>query len=450
MEKEPLANPLDLLLPYQRAWVKDTSRFKIGLMSRQVGKSLGAAFEVVLDAMETGQDWIVLSAGERQAKEFIAKVARVAEILGEALIASTGYDSNAQALSEEVRFANGARVIGLPANPNTARGYSANLVLDEFAFHENPEAIWRAVFPIVTNPLKGKLKLRIISTPAGKNNQFYSLWSGENLTDSTNTEFQWSKHKVDVYQAVQQGLDLDVQGLRAALDDEDGFRQEYLCEFLESASQFLSTELATQATHKDADQYGKPILQGQVFVGVDIGRSNDLTVCWTLETHPSLDGVFWTREVLTLQNMPYAEQQALISDRIKQANRCAIDATGIGDETGERLTARFGEHKIEACKFTAPFKEEIFGRLKSQMEQNNVRIPDCPIIRKDLTSLQKQITPGGTVRFVAARTKDGHSDRANALALAIYAARGAATCSPEAYREIFVPRNEFFSAPVKF
>ena len=33
-------------------------------------------------------------------------------------------------------------------------------------------------FPIMTNPLKGKLRLRIISTLAGKNNQFCRLWSG--------------------------------------------------------------------------------------------------------------------------------------------------------------------------------------------------------------------------------------------------------------------------------
>jgi phage FluMu gp28-like protein len=43
----------------------------------------------------------------------------------------------------EVRFANGSRITALPANPATARGYSANVVLDEFAFHDNPLAICR-------------------------------------------------------------------------------------------------------------------------------------------------------------------------------------------------------------------------------------------------------------------------------------------------------------------
>ena len=35
--------PLDLLLPYQRAWVQDSARFKIWLNSRQIGGSLAAA-----------------------------------------------------------------------------------------------------------------------------------------------------------------------------------------------------------------------------------------------------------------------------------------------------------------------------------------------------------------------------------------------------------------------
>ena len=38
-----------ILLRYQQNWVKDNSRFKIGLWSRQVGKSFAGALEAVLD-----------------------------------------------------------------------------------------------------------------------------------------------------------------------------------------------------------------------------------------------------------------------------------------------------------------------------------------------------------------------------------------------------------------
>src|SRR4030095_5752292 len=96
----------------------------------------------------------------------------------------------------EIRFANGSRIIAIPANPSTARGYSANIVLDEFAYHEDPDKIWAAMFPSLTNPLantfmrrvhalyggsdvteiKREMKIRVVSTFNGRENKFYKLW----------------------------------------------------------------------------------------------------------------------------------------------------------------------------------------------------------------------------------------------------------------------------------
>ena len=43
-------NVLDeILMPYQKKWVEDKARFKIGLWSRQTGKSFATACEAVLD-----------------------------------------------------------------------------------------------------------------------------------------------------------------------------------------------------------------------------------------------------------------------------------------------------------------------------------------------------------------------------------------------------------------
>lgn len=41
----------ELLLPYQRAFVEDAARFKIGLWSRQTGKSFATACEAVLHCL---------------------------------------------------------------------------------------------------------------------------------------------------------------------------------------------------------------------------------------------------------------------------------------------------------------------------------------------------------------------------------------------------------------
>ncbi len=234
MAPPSIPNPFSLLLPYQVDWVTDPARFKIWLKSRQIGGSLAAAFEVVADAIDNASDWIILSAGERQALEFMEKVHRVGHIFCDAIEHHTGKPYRPETKASQIRFPNGARILALPANPSTARGYSANLVLDEFAFHENPEEIWRAVYPIITNPLRGQLKLRVISTPAGMNNKFYELWN--NAPDFT-------RHKTSVYDAVDQGLALDIDELRQNLADPDGWAQEFECQFMEHAAQVFPMDL---------------------------------------------------------------------------------------------------------------------------------------------------------------------------------------------------------------
>ena len=69
-----------ILLPYQRRWVRDESRFKIGLWSRQTGKSFATAAEAVFDCqLKPKSLWVVLSAGERQAIEWMRKAKQWAE-----------------------------------------------------------------------------------------------------------------------------------------------------------------------------------------------------------------------------------------------------------------------------------------------------------------------------------------------------------------------------------
>ena len=74
----------------------------------------------------------------------------------------------------EVRFANGSVIYGLPANPDTARGYSGNVTLDEFAFHSDADKIYTALFPTIT---RGYC-LEVISTPNGQQGKFYEIGEG--------------------------------------------------------------------------------------------------------------------------------------------------------------------------------------------------------------------------------------------------------------------------------
>ncbi|MDE2104762.1 MAG: terminase family protein, partial [Patescibacteria group bacterium] len=235
--KTQIISPLAGLLPYQRAWIDDAARFKIGLMARQTGKSWTSAMEAVRDCLERKTTWVCMSAGERQSLEWMAKVR---EHIDAFKVALAGYEEDRGGLSEallkmaEARFPNGARILAIPANPATARGYSANILLDEFAHHEDPDAIWRAIYPSISNPLKGVFKIRVVSTPNGLGNKFADLW---------NKSPNWSKHHVDIYEAVKAGLPVNLDELKAGLDDPEGWAQEYECQFLDAAAVLLPYEL---------------------------------------------------------------------------------------------------------------------------------------------------------------------------------------------------------------
>jgi len=437
-------SPLDLLLPYQRAWVQDTARFKIWLKSRQIGGSLAASFEVVADALESGGDWVILSAGERQALEFMDKVNRAASIFCDAVSFATGREYRPEIQKSQLRFPNGARVLALPANPSTARGYSANLVLDEFAFHENPEEIWRAVYPIISNPLRGALKLRVISTPAGRNNKYFELWDRAP---------GFSRHKTSVYDAVAGGLALNVDELRANLADPEGWAQEFECQFMEHSSQVFPAELVAACEDASLDIHARAFgksgelapeaFGGPLFLGIDLGRKRDLTVAWTLQREVS--GLLVTREILVLERMPFPEQEALLAPRVARAAFVAIDATGVGGPVSEHLATTLEESKLEAVTFTGDSKRELFERTKKTLQARGLRLPADARLRDDLASVQRLVTPGGTIRYAAARTADGHADRATALALAVHAAHrrpgGWGSLAPSAVRLGANPRR---------
>jgi phage FluMu gp28-like protein len=310
----------------------------------------------------------------------------------------------------EVATANGSKITALPANPDTARGFSANVFLDEFAFHKDSHAIWRALFPVVSKP---GLKLRVTSTPNGKGNKFYELMTGE--ADI------WSRHVVDIYRAVKDGLPRDIAALKEALNDDDAWRQEYELEWLDEASAWLPWELINGVEH---DQAGVPELYagGPCYVGIDIGRRKDLFVIWVFEL---VGDVLWTRQVIERRGASFAEQDQLLDEVFSRYRvmRCCMDQTGMGEKPVEDAQRRHGSTRVEGVLFTSPNKLTLATVGKQRFEDKGLRIPmGNQALRADLHKLQKVAGPTGAPRFVAESDAGGHADRAWACFLACNAA----------------------------
>jgi len=226
-------SPKDLLFSLQRKYVDDRNQYKIAVTTRQWGKSTCTAGETVHDSLiDPGTKWVTMSAGERQSVEWLNKAKEwqaAYQMVIKDVIEDRGGIAEGLLRSAEIIFQNGSRIIAIPANPLTARGYSANINLDEFAYHEDPDAIWAAMFPATSNQLAGTfldrframikgedtnirrhLKLRVVSTFNGRNNKFFNLWERAK-------ENGYSAHKVTIHDAIADGMPLDAEKLRAAL-----------------------------------------------------------------------------------------------------------------------------------------------------------------------------------------------------------------------------------------
>lgn len=424
MANAPAQDTVVKLLETQRRWVKDNSRFKLGMFSRQSGKTFAATLEVVDDVMAAQAEsrtspWVILSRGERQAEEALeGGVSRHLEAYG-TMMKTVGreviefYDEDKiKRRGLQMIFPGKARnfIVAIPANPDTARGYSANMLFDEFAFHKDSRKIWAAAYPIVTRGWK----CRVISTPNGKGNMFYTLATSERGQ-------AWTRYQMDIYQAIAEGAPLNAEELRAGLMDDDAWQQEYELKWLDEASAWLSYDLIASC---ESDHAGKPehYQNGTCFAGVDIGTRRDLFVIWVLE---QVGDVLWTREIVALKRASFAQQDAELARVFATYNiaRLCMDQTGMGEKPTEDAQRLYGSSRVEGILFSSASKLTMATSGKQAFEDRKIRIPEGDTaIRNDLHKLRRETTATGNARFVADSDADGHADRAWACFLAVHAA----------------------------
>lgn len=445
------------LLPYQREDVESAARFNWCCWSRQIGKSFTKSLRRILRGLARRRNQVFLSAGERQSRELMRKaqqhcraLAIAAELSAEPFLDGVEYKHL------EIRLPNGVRILGLPANPHTVRGFTGDVFLDEFAMHRDDREIWAAVFPTI---LRGDGEIDVASTPKGPANLFARL--------RDNGEFRHST--VTLHDAIAQGLQLDAEQVRRSMGDDRLFRQEFLCEFLDEVGSFLTYEQIAACEdgllEKRPDWARLERSPGALFAGVDVGRRRDLTVLWmlgvpgdalrvaredgviakgreeiTLSSSLSLEGrggTLVTIGVIEMRGEPFRVQYAALRRvmALPGLRRCAIDATGMGTAMAEAAVEEYGEARVEAVTFTALVKDRLATALKRRFEDRAIRVPVDESIRNDLHSVRWDVAKGGAGRFVVANECDSHADRFWSLALAIRAAEAAgAERGPAEYR----------------
>jgi phage FluMu gp28-like protein len=461
----------------EKAFFDRTNGIECWLWGRQTGKSTTlAAWAVDRLISRPGRLITILSNSKSNGAELNFKCAELCQKFENAFEqVDLSTDDRFETMHFETRIKvhnQVGRIKVLAASPRTARGFSGDLILDEFAFHEDSAAIWEAAEPILSaNP---DYLCRIASTPNGRHNMFYRLVTGGTIPVRRVRRSDAWQHGLKIFHPITRAI-ITPEEARALATDKRSYDQNYECAFDLENMALLSHELISAAEREgvgvvcDEDWSGEAIKAiserstagtGRapvLYCGVDVGRHQDLTVISVLEKNgPSL----LVRAVLRMRGMRLPQQQERLGAvcRIPGLNRVMIDMTGLGLGLCEYAQEQFGG-KIQGLHFGSTIAlaaragvakertrvpEALATQLLQVFEDRRIQHPVDELLREDLRKPERIVSPGGRVSIAACRDANGHADHFWSLALAVHAALGERPVEIEVLHSdklMFIPRD---------
>ena len=213
--------------PWQADILRSEAPQHLLLCSRQSGKSTTCAGLAIHQGIYEPGLILLVAPAQRQSQELFRKVLDIYRSLD-----GTPKIVNESALRLELD--NGSRIIALPGTEATIRGYSGakTIILDEASRID--DALLSAVRPMLATT---QGRLIALTTPYGKRGWFYEAWA--------NGGEKWRRTKITAHDCPRIS--------KAWLEDERAnigewqFRQEYICEFVDTDEQFFSSALIEAA-----------------------------------------------------------------------------------------------------------------------------------------------------------------------------------------------------------
>jgi len=225
------------LFDYQMRMLEafENYRFNIVLSSRQSGKTTCSTILALHEAcFKDDKNIVIVANKEATAKNIFKRVKLAYEQLPNWLkpgVKKWGETS--------IEFTNGS-YIGISTTTGSAgRGEAVNLLLlDELAFI-SPESIvedfWKSIYPTISRAKTSRIL--ITSTPNGKNNLFYRLYS-----DALKENSRFHAERVDWWEVPDRDEQWKLDQIRE-LGSYEAFSQEYGNEFLDTGDASLNEEL---------------------------------------------------------------------------------------------------------------------------------------------------------------------------------------------------------------
>jgi hypothetical protein len=239
-----LATALDPVLLAQRCgldldrWQRDVLRSGANRMllnaSRQSGKSTTVALLNVHQALyQPGSLCLMLSPTLRQSGELFRKAKELLSRI------ETHRLPEETALS--LRMANGSRIVSLPGQESTVRGYSAVSLLCIDEASRVPDELYVACRPMLA--VSGG-RLVALSTPFGTRGWWYEAWRSSET---------WERYEVPATACPRIAAEFLAEERRTI--GQFWFEQEYLCQFLDAQSQAFTRAEIDQAFAEEIETW---------------------------------------------------------------------------------------------------------------------------------------------------------------------------------------------------
>ena len=396
---------LDIFLPYQKKFFLNNKKRKIFLSSRQIGKSFTAANILVYKALSRKNGTsLCVSVNQNSASEIIKKCIQVAEAVKLLSNGAITYSAS----FDKVVFSNGSRVISLSSNPAAMRGYSTCCcVIDEAAYVEHLDDVLQAIAPTLTRD--NTAELIVLTTPAGRNGCFYDMYM-----NALANEKEWYVQTTTIYDAIKDGLKVDINSLKTLCPDDDIFQQEYCCKFATT-----STALIDLRHVNVYDTLQTNIVQ--TYIGVDFGRTNDFTAISVIGK--GFDDKLYLIDLEVMKNESFSNQMDRIKYFFNKYSPKVLygDAGGIGKPLMEDLEINFNS-RCKPFVFTNLNKHDLYTYFKKVCLNNELfidkRFNDA--ILEDISLVNQVVTDSGKIIYSSKRSSNsGHGDRLSSILLAL-------------------------------
>ena len=348
----------------------------------------------------------------------LEKNIKIGYVCRTSLFAETGYSdllkilpsqlikkANTQTKYIETIFGSSIRFFSAESG-NSLRGQSFHyLLLDEFAFFGFEQTDGTNLWDNILSPtvkVKGR-KCIFVSTPLGKNNKFYEMYL-RGLDDN------YPSYKSMLRTIYQDGLISpdEIEETRKGIP-ELAWRQEYLCEFLDSSLTFFS------GFEECFKPY--PYEYEKTWIGVDLsGDGQDATILTKINENNEVEQI----EIKGTLDSKYQQISDIINNS-KGLQMSYIEINGLGAPMYNEIKKLVKDQtKLKEWQTSNASKEEIITKLALGIAKKSVSFNEMDkSLFSEFGTFVATYTKGGHLQFGAISGK--HDDRIMSLAIALQA-----------------------------